>query len=94
METLSPWEEGAAPCLHADIPALEDDPLTRAEEKRSSAVKHNRKACGAVVHWDDTCRAAAGVEVSHGLCVVLRELRCCTNLVPNHSAALAPVLLF
>ncbi|XP_021262753.1 uncharacterized protein LOC110403618 isoform X2 [Numida meleagris] len=62
VETLSPWEEGGAPCPCVDVPALEDDPMTRAEEKRSSAVRHNRKACGAAVCRDDTCSAAAGVE--------------------------------
>lgn len=67
METLSLWEEGGVPRPGADIPVLEDDTLTPAEEKKSSVVKHNRKASSAAVCQEDTCRAAAGVEVSHRL---------------------------
>lgn len=67
MGTLSPWEEGGVPRCGADISVLEGDTVTHSEEKKSSVVKHNRKTSSAAACQEDTCRAAAGVEVSHRL---------------------------
>lgn len=67
METLSLQEEGGVPCPCADIRVLEDDTLTHTEEKKSPVAEHNRKTFSTTLCQDDTCRAAAGVEVSHGL---------------------------
>lgn len=62
-----PWVSGKKVVSCAPVQTFLSWTMTLWLSGKEFVVKHNRKMSSSAVCWEDTCRAAAGVEVSHRL---------------------------
>lgn len=87
MESVSLWEEGDVPCPGTDVPVLEDDPVSDAEEKEEFCCERQQedvqRCCVPGGHLQSCRRGGREPQAAWG---ALRELHGCANLVPNQEA--------